>query len=179
MKLLLHTCCAPCSIYPVRILREEEHQITGYYYRSNIHPYTESQKRLETLKAYAEQINLPLMVEESYELENFLRQAVYREKQRCRFCYYSRLMSTAQLAQDTGHDAFSSTLLYSKFQQHDLIIEIGNAIGEELGLPFLYHDFRIGWKEGINVSKQLGMYRQQYCGCIYSEKDRYLGRQKT
>ncbi len=175
MKLLLHICCGPCSIYPIRVLREKNVFLNGYFYRSNIHPYTECLKRQETLTSYARQIDLPLMVDEDYDLEGFLRNAVYRETERCRFCYYHRLTATARIAKREGFDAFSTTLLYSKYQKHDLIQSIGRAVGEEIGLPFYYEDFRVGWKEGVSVSKQMGMYRQQYCGCIYSEKERYLG----
>lgn len=70
-------------------------------------------------------------------------------------------------------DAFSTTLLYSKFQNHELITTTGEAIAKSTGIPFYYRDFRPGWKEGIKASKDLNLYRQQYCGCIYSEKERY------
>lgn len=176
MKLLLHICCAPCSIYPVRILRESDYDIMGYFDGSNIHPYTECLKRQQTLSDYAAQINLKLIIQEEYELESFLRNVVFREKNRCQICYHHRLRSTALLAKRGKFDRFSTTLLYSKYQNHDAIKTIGEAVGKEAGVPFHYLDFRRGWKEGIRVSKQLGMYRQQYCGCIYSEKERYLGR---
>lgn len=148
----------------------------GYFYRSNIHPYTECMKRLETLAQYAEQIDLKLMIADAYDLEGFLRNAAFREADRCRFCYYDRLKSTAVLARHGKFDRFSTTLLYSKFQKHDIIRSIGETVGKEVGVAFHYQDFRIGWKEGVTVSKRLGMYRQQYCGCIYSEKERYIER---
>lgn len=179
MKLLLHTCCAPCTIYPLRILREKDHQVTGFFYRSNIHPYTECRKRLETLEAYARLIDLPLMIQEPYDVEGFLRRTAFRESERCCFCYHDRLMTAAHLARDTGQEGFSSTLLYSKYQNHELIRSIGEAVAREVGLPFIYQDFRAGWEEGVATSKEMGMYRQQYCGCIYSEKERYLGSAKS
>lgn len=175
MKVLLHTCCAPCTIYPQRILREAGHQITGFFYRSNIHPYTECRKRWETLETYARQADLPLLAQEEYNVEGFLRQAAFREADRCRFCYHDRLLATAHLARETDQEGFSTTLLYSKYQNHDLIRSIGEAVGRQIDLPFIYQDFRLGWKEGVATSKKMGMYRQQYCGCIYSEKERYLG----
>jgi predicted adenine nucleotide alpha hydrolase (AANH) superfamily ATPase len=98
---------------------------------------------------------------------------VFREKDRCRYCYHARLSATAKIAKKGKFDAFSSTLLYSRFQNHTLIQEIGTAVAGETGVNFFYHDFREGWKYGIETSKALGMYRQSYCGCIYSEKDRY------
>lgn len=173
MRVLLHTCCAPCSIYPVRILREEHHEVMGFFYRHNIHPFTECMKREETLKNYAEGIGLKVIFQEDYEIEGFLRDMVFREKERCRICYHKRLKTTALLAKRGKFDAFSSSLLYSRFQNHGLIREIGEALGKEIGLPFLYRDFREGWEEGIRVSKERGMYRQSWCGCIYSEKDRF------
>ncbi len=173
MKLLLHICCAPCSIYPVRILREANHDIMGYFYGSNIHPYSEYLRRRQTLTEYAEAIDLKMIFSEAYDLEHFLRNVVYREKQRCLFCYEERLRTTALMARRGKFDAFSTTLLYSKFQKHDTIRSIGASVAQEVGIPFVYQDFRQGWKEGVDTSKALGMYRQQYCGCIYSEKERY------
>jgi hypothetical protein len=174
MKLLLHTCCGPCTIYPVRALREEDVEVMGYFYRRNIHPYTECLRRQQTLAAYAEQIDLPLIIAPDYDLETFLRNIAFREAERCRFCYHDRLRSAALVAARGKFDAYSSTLLYSKFQKHEIIRAIGEAVAKEVGVPFYYRDFRAGWKEGVSQSKALGMYRQQYCGCIYSERERYL-----
>jgi predicted adenine nucleotide alpha hydrolase (AANH) superfamily ATPase len=174
MKLLLHICCAPCSIYPLRRLREDGADVMGFFYRNNIHPYTECLKRQETLSDYAEQIDLKLIIPKDYDLEGFLQQVVFREKDRCSYCYHARLQATAHMAKRGKFDAFSSTLLYSKFQKHDLIRSVGESVGKSIGVPFHYQDFRIGWQEGIQTSKSLGMYRQQYCGCIYSEKERYF-----
>ena len=173
MKVLLHICCGPCSIYPVKTLRSGGADVMGFFYRHNIHPYTECLRRQETLQAYAGEIDLRMIFQEDYELENFIQNVVYREKDRCKYCYHDRLRTTALLAKRGKFDCFSSTLLYSKFQKHDDIKNIGEAVGKSVGVPFLYEDFREGWKEGIETSKQKRMYRQQYCGCIYSEKERY------
>jgi len=178
MKVLLHTCCGPCSIYPVSSLREEGHDLRGYFYNPNIHPFTEFQKRLETLSKYAESVELPVIIDEGYELDEFLRQAAFREGERCRSCYAMRLRRAAQVAKKGNYEAFTSTLLVSPFQKHQLITDIGNAIGEELGIPFLYRDFRPGYQGAVQISKAEGMYRQQYCGCIYSERDRYRPKKK-
>jgi predicted adenine nucleotide alpha hydrolase (AANH) superfamily ATPase len=148
----------------------------GYFYGSNIHPYTECLKRKNTLLDYAAKIGLRLIVCEAYDLEHFLRKVVYREKDRCLFCYQERLRSTAIMAKRGKFDAFSTTLLYSKFQRHETIRSIGHAVEQDVGVAFVYNDFRTGWKEGIDTSKTLNMYRQQYCGCIYSEKERYFKR---
>jgi predicted adenine nucleotide alpha hydrolase (AANH) superfamily ATPase len=173
MKLLLHICCGPCAIYPVKSLREQGIEVTGCFYNNNIHPLTEWAKRRDTLSAYAESANFPVIYQKTYDMEGFLQKVVFREKTRCPVCYHDRLLSAAHIAKKGNFEAFSSTLLYSKFQNHDLIRTIGEAIGKSLGVDFFYQDFREGWKEGIAVSKDLNMYRQQYCGCIYSESERY------
>lgn len=172
-KLLVHTCCGPCSIYPVRRLREEGVSLMGYFYPHNIHPYTECKRRGEALKAYAEDIDLNIIYPDTYDLKMFLQKIVFRESDRCTICYHERMQATAYLAKRGKFDGFTSTLLYSKFQNHDLIRSIGESVGKNENIPFVYRDFREGWTEGIKVSKSLGMYRQQYCGCIYSETERY------
>jgi predicted adenine nucleotide alpha hydrolase (AANH) superfamily ATPase len=147
--------------------------VMGFFYRHNIHPYSECLRRQETLEGYARQIDLRLIIQEGYDLEGFIQNVVYREKDRCTYCYHDRLRTTALMAKRGKFDYFSSTLLYSKFQKHDMLKSIGESIGKSIGVPFFYEDFRSGWKEGIDTSKNLGLYRQQYCGCIYSEKERY------
>ncbi|NOY69235.1 MAG: epoxyqueuosine reductase QueH [Deltaproteobacteria bacterium] len=174
MKILLHICCAPCSIFPVEQLRDENFEVRGFFFRHNIHPYTECLKREESLKKHAARIGLKLIYQTGYDLEGFLRKAAFREQDRCRICYFERLNETAKLARHGKFDCFSSTLLYSKFQNHELIRQIGESIGKSIGIPFYYSDFRTGWKYGIEESKKLAMYRQQYCGCIYSEKQRFF-----
>lgn len=173
MKLLLHICCAPCSIYPLEQLRAAQHAVTGFFYAHNIHPYTEYQRRRQALENYAPTVDLKVIYQKSYDLEEFLRQMVFRESRRCAICYHARLLATAQIARRGLFDAFSSTLLYSTFQQHDTLRELGEAVSREVGIPFYYQDFRRGWQEGVTASRRLGMYRQPYCGCIYSEKDRF------
>jgi epoxyqueuosine reductase len=179
MNILLHTCCAPCSIFPIQFLKKEHMDVTGYFFKSNIHPYTECMKRLETLENYAKTIQLKLIIEEEYNLENFIQAVVFRESDRCSICYHARMKATAVLAKKEKFDCFSTTLLYSKFQNHELIKIIGENIGESVGIDFFYHDFREGWKQGVEESKRMGMYRQQYCGCIYSERDRFYKPKKT
>lgn len=148
--------------------------VMGFFYRHNIHPFTECQKREETLKHYSQSIGLKVIYQSDYKIEKFLQSVVFREQDRCRYCYYDRLKATALVAKKGKFQAFSTTLLYSKFQNHELIRETGEAIAKDYGLTFFYHDFREGWKSGIEESKKLNMYRQQYCGCIYSEKERYF-----
>jgi predicted adenine nucleotide alpha hydrolase (AANH) superfamily ATPase len=173
MKILLHTCCGPCTIYPLKVLRDAGDEVMGFFYRHNIHPYTECLRRQETLEQFAAAEKLRLIIQDGYDMEGFIRNVAFREKERCRYCYHDRLRAAALIARKGKFDAFTSTLLYSRFQKHDMIKAVGESIAKETGVPFLYKDFRDGWREGIDASKVRGMYRQPYCGCIYSEKDRY------
>ncbi len=178
-KILLHVCCGPCAIYPVKTLREEGHTVMGYFYRHNIHPYSECRRREDTLTDYANDIDLNIIYSEGYQLEAFIQKIVFREADRCAICYHERLRATAMIAKRGKFDGFSSTLLYSKFQNHNRIRLIGESVGKSTGVSFVYRDFREGWSEGIKISKDRGMYRQQYCGCIYSEKDRFYHPART
>jgi predicted adenine nucleotide alpha hydrolase (AANH) superfamily ATPase len=174
MKILLHICCAPCTVYPAASLSGLGHQVRGFFYNPNIHPYQEFLRRSAALEDYARKTGLPIIWDRSYHLEEFLRQVVFREQERCRFCYYMRLQATARVARGGKFDAFTSTLLYSKFQNHEMIRELAQQVVQEVGTPFYYVDFRQGWSAGMAKSKKMGLYRQQYCGCVYSERDRYL-----
>jgi predicted adenine nucleotide alpha hydrolase (AANH) superfamily ATPase len=98
---------------------------------------------------------------------------VFREADRCQACYYLRLSYTAKIARSQAFDGFTTTLLYSRYQKHEWIKSTAESLAKEYGVSFYYHDFRAGWSEGIRISKEAGMYRQPYCGCIYSEKERY------
>jgi len=178
MKLLLHVCCAPCSTYTVTKLREHDIDVSAYFYNPNIHPYREFKKRLDTLKEFATIADLELLTEDNYGLTEYLRKVVFNEKQRCSICYDIRLEKTAVQAVKSGADAFSSTLLYSRYQKHENIITIGKRIADKYGVEFYYEDFRKGWQEGIDKAIEMDLYRQPYCGCIYSEQERYDNRLK-
>jgi hypothetical protein len=173
MKMLMHICCGPCTIHPLKALRIHGHDVTGLFYNPNIHPYLEFSRRRQTLQDYAQKILLNVIYPEGYPLEEFLSQVAARPQERCVYCLTSRLKFTAELAKKENYDAFTSTLLYSRFQKHDLIRQIGETLSWQTGIHFHYEDFRIGWNEGVKISRELGMYRQPYCGCIYSEKERF------
>lgn len=175
MKTLLHICCANCAIIPVKILRERGVELIGYFFNHNIHPYQEFRRRFDTVQNYAEQISLSVVYNDDYALDEFLSHVAADPTQRCTYCYESRLEMTARYAAENGYDAFSTSLLYSRYQQHEMIRAKGEALATRFGIDFIYEDFRSGWQEGIVLSKGMGLYRQQYCGCIYSERDRYLG----
>jgi predicted adenine nucleotide alpha hydrolase (AANH) superfamily ATPase len=174
MKILLHICCAPCTIYPLRILRGEGMTLKGLFFNPNIHPYLEYKKRLDTVREYTTREGLEVAVAEGYPIEDFLQKTSTMGRDRCRHCYEVRLRYTAEQARKGLFDAFTTTLLYSRFQKHDLIRTTGECIAQEFDIPFFYNDFRAGWEEGIRLSKDKGLYRQKYCGCIFSEKERFF-----
>ena len=173
MKLLLHICCGPCSIVPVERLRASGHEVEGYFFNPNIHPFKEFERRLDTLKEYAASISLPLTVDDRYLLEEFLVEAARTDRTRCEGCYEMRFRQAARQAKLLGCEGFTTTLLVSPYQKHELICQVAEKIGNEEGIDFFYEDFRPGWQDGVKTSRELAMYRQPYCGCIFSEKERY------
>ena len=173
MKLLLHVCCAPCTIFPLSVLRKEGIAVQGYFNNPNIHPYQEFKKRLTGVDTLAGSMDFQVETVREYGLKEYLRQVVQHEDERCGLCYEMRLRATALKAKQAGVDAFSTTLLYSRYQKHELIRRTGERLAEQYAIPFYYQDFRIGWQEGIDMSRQMELYRQPYCGCIYSEQERY------
>ncbi|MBN2468283.1 MAG: epoxyqueuosine reductase QueH [Deltaproteobacteria bacterium] len=173
MKILLHICCANCALYPLKRLRDEGHEVFGFFYNPNIHPYQEYSRRLDAVKDIENRLAVRMIYLDRYDLEDFLRSVAFREGERCRICYHRRLEATGRAAKKGKFDAFTTTLLGSKLQDYSLIKEIGFAVGREQGVAFYDADFREGWKAGIEMSKELNLYRQQYCGCIYSEKERF------
>ena len=170
----MHICCGPCLIYPLKVMRSEGISVTGFFYNPNIHPYTEFKKRMEAMEVYARAEGLTVVSEVGYDIEEFMRRVAWHEDERCAICYEIRLRKTAQMAKDSGFDAFTTTLLYSKYQRHDLLVHIADIVAMDVGIEFLYRDFREGWQEGREKSRELDMYQQKYCGCIYSEKERYV-----
>lgn len=174
MNILLHICCGPCSIYPLQKLVESSHTVTGFFYNHNIHPYQEYQRRLTAVREFAADRRLEMIYRDEYNLGEFLAAVAQSPAERCTYCYNSRLDAAAQKAAELGFDAFTSSLLYSRYQNHESIRTAGEKAGEQHGVKFYYEDFRPGWQEGIKISKEMGLYRQQYCGCIYSEKERYM-----
>ncbi len=171
-RLLIHICCAPCFVAPYYHLKDK-FELMGFWFNPNIHPQQEYHKRYMTLKDFTEKENIRMIWKDEYNLQDFLRKAAFREELRCSSCYYDRLNYAAIIAKKGNYDYFTTTLLYSKFQKHELIKQIGESVAKLHGIEFYYEDFREYWKEGIALSKEKEMYRQQYCGCIYSEQDRY------
>ena len=180
MKLLLHTCCAPCSVYCIDSLRKEEIEPTIYWYNPNIHPYMEYKARRDCLKEYTKTINAKAIFEEEYGLKEFCKNVAYDIQNRCsNYCYRVRLEQTAKYAKENGYDAFSTTLLVSIYQNHEAIIKIANEMAKKYQIEFLYRDFRVGFREGQAKARELGLYMQKYCGCIFSEQQIFITHTNT
>ena len=176
-KVLLHTCCAPCSIHCVDALRSEGLEPVSYWFNPNIHPYTEYRNRKTTLEDYAKSIQLPLIVDNTYGLREFCKNVIHDLSGRCFYCYDVRLDQTAKYAAEHGFAAFTTTLLVSPFQNHQAIINAAEKAAEKYHVPFLYRDFRPGFQEGQSKARELELYMQKYCGCIFSEEERYRRKQ--
>lgn len=173
MKILLHQCCGPCSIFPIEVLGEKNFEITAYFFNPNIHPIHEFYMRLNGAIDVAKYYDINIIVSENYGLEYFLDKEFYEKSKRCSFCYDFRIEATAKLASEMGFDFFTTSLLYSKYQNHNEITDLCEKYSNKYNVNFYYYDFREGWKRGIEKSKEIEIYRQQYCGCIFSEEERY------
>ena len=174
MSLLLHICCAPCSVACIGQLRQEGLEPVGYWFNPNIHPYTEYRMRRNTLTDYAKQIGLRLEMNDDYGLRPFVRAVADDIDHRCVKCYGIRMREAASFAAKNGFDAFTSTLFISPYQNHELLRQAAEDAAREFNVPFLYRDFRPFFRQGQEEARQLGLYMQKYCGCVFSEEDRYL-----
>ena len=172
-KVLLHSCCAHCAAYTVDYWREQGYEVSALWYNPNIHPYTEHQHRLEAMQSLAQEVKSPLIISGGYDMPEYFRRVVGHEAERCQHCFWLRLSKTAEVALEKGFDTFTTTLLISPHQKHDLIREVGNEVAGEKGVDFLYADLRKRYSDSRHMTKPLELYRQQYCGCIYSEWERY------
>ncbi|MCM8770514.1 MAG: epoxyqueuosine reductase QueH [Candidatus Omnitrophica bacterium] len=170
MTILLHTCCAPCLIYPWERLKEEGFNITGFFYNPNIHPFSEYKNRRQAVESLKAEVIYP-----EYLPQEFFQVINQRETNpaRCALCWALRLRRTAQQAKEGGFKYFSTTLLVSPYQDHNLLKKIGEDVAKEVGIEFYYEDFRPGFRQAHNRAKEQGIYCQKYCGCIYSEIERF------
>lgn len=167
MKLLLHMCCGPCSTYPVSILQEENIEFEGFFYNPNIHPYEEYLRRRENVEKFAGISGVPVTYIDEYKQDKWEELAGTSEE-RCEMCYSLRFEQAARFASENGFDAFTTTLLVSPYQNHELIKELGKKYAEKYNVGFYYRDFRPGFRQGQQNARDMGLYRQKYCGCIIS-----------
>ena len=174
MKLLIHTCCAPCSVYCIDALREEGLEPTVFWYNPNIHPYMEYRARRDCLRGYCELVKAEAVFHEEYGLDEFCRNVVSDIPGRCvNYCYRKRIGETVRYAAKHGYDAFTTTLLVSPYQKHEELVEVCREFAALSGVEFIYRDFRVGFRKGQQKARELGLYMQKYCGCIFSEEERY------
>lgn len=177
MKILLHICCAVCACELTKKFQKEGHQVTGYFYNPNIHPFKEFQKRLKAVATMARQDKLKVHYDIEYGLDDFLETVHPDDKtnqpERCAKCYWMRLEKTAKEALKLGCDEFTSTLIISPQQKQDVIESIGKEISKRTGVKFRYEKITGLYKSSKETAKKRALYRQQYCGCIFSEAERY------
>lgn len=174
MKTLLHICCAPCANQCIDALRNEGHALSGFWYNPNIHPFTEYRARRNCLRDYAASVSLPLLERDDYALRPFVRAVAEDIGNRCVKCYEMRLSAAAQFAGEHGFEAFTSSLFISPYQNHELMIMVAQKAADANGVQFLYRDFRPLFRAGQDRARELGLYMQKYCGCVFSEEERYL-----
>ena len=170
MKLLLHICCGPCSIYPISVLEKEKINFEGFFYNPNIHPIEEFNKRKENVEKVSTQKQFKVHYFDDFEEDIWLA-FKGTEAQRCEMCYVKRLEKAAIFASENGLDAFTTSLLVSPYQKHELIKELGISLGKKYGLDFFYRDFRLGFRQGQQQAKEMELYRQKFCGCVISNKN--------
>ncbi|MBE5946534.1 MAG: epoxyqueuosine reductase QueH [Lachnospiraceae bacterium] len=178
-KILLHVCCAPCSSHVLQLL-EEEYNITVFFYNPNITAEEEYIKRIEELKRFVAvaPFTKDVIIEEGkYEPDEFFVMSEGLENEpergsRCYKCYEMRMRKTALYAKEKGYDIFTTTLSISPHKNAAWLNEIGQRLSEEIGVKYLYSDFKKkdGYSNSIRLSKEYGLYRQDYCGCIYSKR---------
>ncbi len=174
MRLLLHICCGPCALYPIKNLANSKFkEIVGYYYNPNIHPPSEYKRRKDALADAGKKMGVEIIYP-LYKMEEYFKGIASKEDspERCRLCWGLRLLRTAEFARENGFDAFTTTLLISPYQDHDLVKEIGETVGREKDVEFYYEDFRKGFRESQEQAKKQDLYRQKYCGCVFSELER-------
>ena len=178
MKTLLHICCAPCANQCIEVLRGDKIEVTGFWYNPNIHPYTEYRARRDCLREYAGTIDLPLLEKNEYALRPFVRAVAEDLEHRCVKCYEMRLFEAAIAAKEGGFDSFTSSLFISPYQNFELMRETAERAAKEYNVEFLFRDFRPYFRAGQEKARELGFYMQKYCGCVFSEEERYIKAKK-
>ena len=205
MNILLHVCCSNCALYPIKILRSRSHDFTGFWFNPNIHPYEEYQSRLASLKKLSDLWHVNIHYLEEYKPEEYFQALNLTDEtllshcdlngsnssssssdfnippapDRCRSCYQLRLEKTAEEAKKGGFDAFTTTLLISPYQDFEQIRETGSRLAEKFNVMFHMEDFRPHFRDAMNLAKELDLYKQKYCGCIFSKEERFKNNAKN
>ena len=175
-KMLLHICCAPCSTHVVDVLKDD-YDVTGHFYNPNIQPESEYRLREEEMVKYARRLGLDVVCRE-YDDDRWLEMVKGMEDapeggERCFVCYRMRLEKAAQYAREHGYHLFTTTLSVSPHKNAAKINEIGAEVGEKYGVRFHAADFKKkgGFERSVRMSNEAGLYRQSYCGCIFSQRE--------
>ena len=180
MRLLLHICCGPCASGSIPAWRAKGADVVGFFANPNIHPFLEFRRRLAGTRDVAELFGVPLVVDDSYDPEAWFRAVAGKDSRsettRCARCMADRLERAAHAAVEQGCNAFSTTLSISPWQDHAAIAQAGTQAGDRHGVEFIYEDLRPYYRESCRYSRENGIYRQKYCGCLVSEWERYRDR---
>ncbi len=173
--ILVHACCAPCLCALLDALRQQGAAPTALFHNPNIHPLLEYRRRLKAVQVLADRERLTLVALGGYGLQAFLDALAgqWARPGRCRTCYAIRLEATARYAAENGFSRFTSTLLVSPRQDRDAIVELGHAAAQRHRVAFDDTDRRALHDPGVERARRLQLYRQQYCGCVFSEQERY------
>lgn len=173
MRVLLHTCCSSCLMQPLQEFERRGFSVASFFYNPNIQPFEEYLKRFSSVSKYAASRELEVS-EGFYDTDIFQGHVLGGSQVRCSRCYRMRLAETVRKAVDSGYDAFSTTLLASSHQAVELIVKIGHILEAKHGVRFVSGEFGHGWAESFSESQRLGLYRQNYCGCLPSKGNRAL-----
>ena len=190
MDVLMHICCGPCAVYPGKILKQRNIEVTGYFFNPNIHPIEEFERREENAVLLSEKMSFDLITDSAFQQEFWETSLANEDKKadvidekiadrkvchektgfckRCEYCYDIRMKKAFEYAKENGFSHATSSLLVSPYQNHELIRSLCEKYSKETGVDFLYIDFREGFREGQAMAKEMGLYRQKYCGCILS-----------
>lgn len=173
MNLLLHICCACCLCAPLNELRKEGFKVTGLFYNPNIHPFLEFRRRMKALRVFQESDPIPVIYHEDYGIKEYLKNVGYEGDDRCADCYAMRLKFAVNYAKGNGFHAFTSTMLFSVYQNHGQLKMLSENLSKEYGIDFVYRDYRHLSDCSHDIARKKMIYRQGYCGCIFSEYERY------
>lgn len=171
MKLLMHICCSNCSLYPLKSLLSQGVEVRGLWFNPNIYPRPEYERRLASLEDLQRLWHVDVEYVDTYGSDDFMRTLGNPRDNRCILCYTTRLEETAKTAKKMNLKGFTTSLLVSPYQKFDSILRVGREMEKRYSIPFHVEDFRIGYRENIPLSRELGLYRQKYCGCVFSEQD--------
>ena len=185
-RLLLHACCAPCSSHTITVLKDY-FKITIFYSNDNIYPFSEYEHRLHEIESFASKISDDIdVIYDEYNSDDYYRAVKGLENHgeksdRCYMCYKLRMKKTALKALELGYDYFTTTLSISPYKIERWINEIGYTLEEELGIKYLYSNFKKeeGYKHSIAMSEEYHLYRQDYCGCVFSKEERRIQVEKN